>query len=57
LEKVFIVIQRTASLVMDREGVLRYLKSATSPMTWLQESRELLQFVNGMASEGQHTDG
>ncbi len=50
LEKVFLVIQRTASLVIDSGGVVRYLKSATSPMTWLQESRGLLEFVTGLAS-------
>ena len=45
LEKAFIVIQRTASVVVDRQGVIQYIKSATNPMLWLQESGELLKFV------------
>ena len=45
LEKVAFVIQRTASVIVDREGVIRYIKRAANPMTWLQESRELLEFV------------
>jgi peroxiredoxin len=49
LEKVFPFIQRTASVVIDRAGIIRYLKIATNPMTWLAESRELSSFVSGMA--------
>lgn len=48
LEKSLIVIQRTASVVVDREGVIRYLKRTTNPMTWLQESRELLDVVRAL---------
>ena len=47
LEKTMLVIQRTASVVVDREGVIQYIKRATNPMLWLQESRELLDFVTG----------
>jgi peroxiredoxin len=43
LEKVYLFIQRTASLVVDRNDMIQYLKRATNPNTWLQESRELLQ--------------
>jgi thioredoxin-dependent peroxiredoxin len=42
LDKVFHVIQRTASVIVDREGIIRYLKIANNPMSWLEESRELL---------------
>ncbi|GAB4418654.1 MAG: hypothetical protein Kow002_05700 [Anaerolineales bacterium] len=49
LDKVAFVIQRTASVIVDQEGVIRYIKSAANPMTWLQESRELLKFVQGMS--------
>ncbi len=42
LEKALILIQRTASIVVDKDGVIRYLKTATNPMTWLQEHRELI---------------
>jgi peroxiredoxin len=45
LEKNFIGIQRTASVIVDQNGVIRYLKRATNPNTWLQESKELLQAV------------
>lgn len=51
LNKVAFVIQRTASVIVDREGVIRYVKRATNPMTWLQESLELLEFVKGMENE------
>ena len=48
LEKAMIFIQRTASMVIDRSGVIRYMKTATNPTTWLSESQELLQFVKSM---------
>jgi peroxiredoxin len=49
LEKFFLLIQRTASLVVDRDGIVRYLKRTTSPMVWLQESREIFGFVDSMS--------
>lgn len=52
LEKAIIFIQRTASVVIDRNGVIRYMKSATNPMIWLQESQELLSFVKSMPKDG-----
>ena len=52
LEKVLLFIQRTASIVVDKRGVIRYLKSTTSPLVWLVESRELLSFVKSMANAG-----
>lgn len=48
LEKALFVMQRTASVVVDRQGVIRYIKRATNPMTWLQESRELLDVVRAL---------
>ena len=48
LEKTLVVIQRTASVVIDQEGIIRYMKRTTNPMLWLQESRELLFFVNDL---------
>ena len=48
LEKYFQLIQRTASLVVDRDGVVRYIKRTTNPFVWLQESRELYGFVDSM---------
>jgi peroxiredoxin len=45
LEKNFIGIQRTASMIVDQNGVIRYIKYSTNPMLWLKESKELLQAV------------
>ena len=52
LERAIFGIQRTASLVVDRNGVIQYIKRATNPTLWLKESRELLDFVKGL--EGPH---
>lgn len=48
LEKAYIFIQRTASVVIDRQGIIRYFKITTNPMIWLEESQELLSFVQSM---------
>jgi peroxiredoxin len=48
LEKNFIGIQRTASVIVDQDGVIQYLRRAVNPMTWLQESKELLQAVQSL---------
>jgi peroxiredoxin len=45
LGKIFIGIQRTASIIVDQNGLIRYLKRSVNPMIWLQESRDLLQAV------------
>ena len=52
LEKAMLFIQRTASVVLDSAGVIRYVKTTTSPMLWLQESQELMSFVKSMPKEG-----
>ena len=54
LDKALIVIQRTASVVVDQAGVIRYLRRATNPMTWLQESQELLQVVKSLTEAKSH---
>jgi peroxiredoxin len=51
LDKAYILIQRTASVIVDRQGVIQYLKRATNPQLWREESRELLQAVKGLANE------
>jgi len=51
LEKALLVIQRTASIVVDRHGVIRYIQRAINPMLWLQDSGELLQFVVSLGQE------
>lgn len=48
LDKAYLLIQRTASVVVDRNGRIQYLRRATNPQTWLQESQELLQVVRGL---------
>ncbi len=51
LDKALGLIQRTASLVIDRSGVVQYLRSQVNPMPWLKESRELLEFVKTFPAE------
>lgn len=50
LEKYFLLFQRTASLVIDKDGIVRYLKRTTMPNVWLQETRELYGFVLSLES-------
>ena len=51
LERAFIVIQRTAEVIVDKDGVIRYLKRVTNPLVWLQESSELLQAAQHLAAD------
>lgn len=51
LEKALLVIQRTASVVVDRNGVMRYIKRATNPMTWLKDSSELIDFIEALNND------
>jgi peroxiredoxin len=48
LEKYILLFQRTASLVIDKDGMVRYLKRTTMPNVWMQESRELFGFVDSL---------
>jgi peroxiredoxin len=50
LEKAFLVMQRTASVVIDRSGRIRYMKRVTNPMVWLQENQEMVDVVKGLAN-------
>lgn len=43
LEKALVVIQRTASVIVDQAGTIRYIRRATNPLTWLEESQALLK--------------
>ena len=52
LEKTFVFIQRTASIVIDQKGTIRYMKSTANPLEWLDEIRELFSFVKSMAKDG-----
>jgi peroxiredoxin len=46
LHKALLTIQRSAAMLVDREGVVRFVKSVTNPMTWLSENKELYQEVH-----------
>ena len=48
LERVYLVVQRTASVVVDRNGRIAYLRRAANPQAWLKESQELLHVVQGL---------
>jgi peroxiredoxin len=45
LTKNFIGIQHTASIIVDSNGVISYIKRVMNPMTWLQESKELVRII------------
>ncbi len=45
LHKTFGLIQRSAAVVIDREGVVRFIKAVTNPLTWLAEYQELYQEI------------
>jgi peroxiredoxin len=47
----FIGIQRTASIIVDPNGIIHYLKRSVNPMVWLQESKELLSAVQSESSD------
>jgi len=38
-------------VVVDRDGLIQYIMRSVNPMLWLQESRELLEFVKGMENK------
>jgi peroxiredoxin len=46
LEKAVLFIQRTASLLIDINGCIQYIRTTTSPMVWLQESKDLMGFID-----------
>lgn len=51
LDKAVIVIQRTASIIVDRAGIIRYLRQATNPITWLSEMDRLLAAAKELPRE------
>jgi peroxiredoxin len=48
LEKI-LLIQRTASLIIDCNGTIQFIKTATNPMPWLKESQEVLKLVKSLS--------
>lgn len=45
LTRNFVGLQRTAAIVIDPAGIIRYIKRIYNPLPWLQESQELLDAV------------
>lgn len=45
-------IQRTASVLIDSAGIIRYLKQAINPNHWLAESGALLAAARGLGAPG-----
>ena len=41
-------LQRTASVIIDCNGIIRYVRSLANPMPWLRESQEVLSFVKSL---------
>ena len=50
LEKALLVIQRTASVVVDQAGIIRYLVRVTDPTRWLAESHKVLEAARSLTS-------
>ncbi len=51
LEKTMRIIQRTASIVVDQAGIIRYLVRSTDPTHWLSESRKVLEAARSLSGE------
>ena len=47
LQKSFF-LQRTASLIIDCNGIIRYIKTVTIPQAWMSETTEVLNFIKTM---------
>ncbi len=47
LEKSFF-LQRTASILIDRSGMIQYIRSVTNPIPWLQETQEVLNLIKSL---------
>jgi thioredoxin-dependent peroxiredoxin len=45
LGKVVGIIQRTASIIIDCNGKIVYIKETANPMIWLKESAEIRNFI------------
>lgn len=53
LEKTLLIIQRSASIILDRDGVIRYMKRVTNPMTWLGESQGFLDILRNLENDNE----
>ena len=50
LDKGFLGLQRTASVVVDQAGIIRYLVRSTDPTRWLSESHKVLEAARSVVS-------
>jgi peroxiredoxin len=48
LSKNFIGLQRTATILVDPQGTIRYIKRSYNAGTWLQERQELFEAVQAL---------
>ncbi len=48
LDKALRLIQRTASIVIDQVGTIRYIVRSTDPTRWLSESRKVLEVARSL---------
>ena len=48
LHKAVFVVQRTAAVVIDKQGVLCYFKTTANATTWLQEAPQLLETLRSL---------
>ena len=37
------MLQRTAAIIIDPQGIIQFIKAVTNPLTWLAEYEELVQ--------------
>ncbi len=57
LHKTLYVVQRTASIIVDREGVIRYMRRVANPMTWLEEVGGLTRAIQEVdRASGSHQE-
>ncbi len=50
LHKSFVMIQRSAAVIIDREGVIRFMLAVTNPLTWLVEYEHLYEQLKEIRS-------
>ncbi len=43
LHKALIMIQRSAAVIIDQQGIIQFVKAVTNPMTWLSDYKEFYQ--------------
>ncbi len=51
LDKAMVFIQRTATVIVDRQGIIREIKRTTSPMVWLTEAAQTRKAVLDLSSK------